>query len=201
MSGGFSAFAGPLLGGPKELQFAGHIIIGGVASRLGGDKFSNGAITAAFQYLFNEIGNCYQRGYCSEEKNNSKIIRYNAAEPRTVPPTGENFEALYCTASCLQAETGNKDILVTGGQEVSGHGANSLHYENQAVDIASRRSNPGLTDKNVNYCAANCGYLYGQYEAFTYDPDRNHCHLQLLSGESSLRNRVDSIVRYRLWPH
>jgi len=54
LSGGFSAFAGPFVQGPMPVQFAIHIAIGGLASRLGGDKFENGAITAAFAYLFNQ---------------------------------------------------------------------------------------------------------------------------------------------------
>ena len=61
LSGGFSSFAGPLIGGPMPAQLAAHIVIGGVASRLAGDKFSNGAITAAFDYLFNcslHLGAC-----------------------------------------------------------------------------------------------------------------------------------------------
>jgi len=53
MSGGFSALAGPVTQEPGPLQFAAHIAIGGIASRLGGDSFENGAITAAFAYLFN----------------------------------------------------------------------------------------------------------------------------------------------------
>jgi hypothetical protein len=53
LSGGFSAFAGPFVQGPMPVQFAVHIAIGGFASKLGGDKFENGAITAAFAYLFN----------------------------------------------------------------------------------------------------------------------------------------------------
>ena len=55
LSGGFSAFAGPFVQGPMPVQFAAHIAIGGFASKLGGDKFENGAITAAFAYLFNEL--------------------------------------------------------------------------------------------------------------------------------------------------
>jgi RHS repeat-associated protein len=55
LSGGFSAFAGPIVRGPMPLQFAAHIVVGGFASRLAGDKFENGAITASFAYLFNSM--------------------------------------------------------------------------------------------------------------------------------------------------
>jgi len=53
LAGGFSALAGPFVPGPGPVQFAAHIAIGGFASKLAGDKFENGAITAAFDYLFN----------------------------------------------------------------------------------------------------------------------------------------------------
>lgn len=32
------------------------MIVGGIASRLAGDKFANGATSAAFAYLFNDLG-------------------------------------------------------------------------------------------------------------------------------------------------
>jgi RHS repeat-associated protein len=55
LAGGTSAFASPALnsmsGGGKLIASS---IIGGVASKLGGGKFENGAITAAFGYLLNE---------------------------------------------------------------------------------------------------------------------------------------------------
>jgi len=53
LSAGFSAFAGPLIDGRMPVKLMEQIVIGGLASRLGGDRFSNGAITAAFDYLFN----------------------------------------------------------------------------------------------------------------------------------------------------
>jgi hypothetical protein len=54
LSGGAGSFAGPFLVG---LDFAGKLVatsvIGGFASVAGGGKFENGAVTAAFGYLFN----------------------------------------------------------------------------------------------------------------------------------------------------
>ena len=56
MAAGFSSFAGPVL---KDLNFEAKLVaktvIGGTASVLGGGKFENGAITAAFGYLYNEV--------------------------------------------------------------------------------------------------------------------------------------------------
>jgi hypothetical protein len=47
--------------GPDGLKIAGGVafsaVVGGTASRLGGGKFANGAQTAAFGYLFNELLN------------------------------------------------------------------------------------------------------------------------------------------------
>jgi hypothetical protein len=38
-------------------------VSGGLASVAGGGKFGNGAVTAAFGYLYNELGNGRERGY------------------------------------------------------------------------------------------------------------------------------------------
>ena len=58
ISGGVSAFASPMLPGDGKSFSAGRLvgsaIIGAVASRLSGGKAENGALTAAFSYLFNE---------------------------------------------------------------------------------------------------------------------------------------------------
>ena len=54
MSAGFAEAAGGLPGMPKDF-FGGMIaraVIGGIASKLGGGKFANGAVTAAFGYVF-----------------------------------------------------------------------------------------------------------------------------------------------------
>jgi len=58
ISGGVSAFANPMLPGDgtgfNGGRLAGSAIIGAVASRLSGGKGENGALTAAFSYLFYE---------------------------------------------------------------------------------------------------------------------------------------------------
>ena len=52
---GVSAFASPMLEGLKGPgKLIASAIVGGVASRLSGGKFENGAMSAAFGYLFNE---------------------------------------------------------------------------------------------------------------------------------------------------
>jgi RHS repeat-associated protein len=57
LSAAAGSFAGPMM---KSLNSAGQLvatsIVGGVASVAGGGKFANGAITAAFGYLFNAEG-------------------------------------------------------------------------------------------------------------------------------------------------
>ena len=60
MAQGFSAFAGPTLPGGGTGQFnagnmIGRMIIGAIASKLGGGKFENGALSAAFENLFNDL--------------------------------------------------------------------------------------------------------------------------------------------------
>lgn len=39
---------------PEQLRFVGAAVVGGTASAIGGGKFANGAVSAAFQYLLNE---------------------------------------------------------------------------------------------------------------------------------------------------
>jgi hypothetical protein len=56
LSGAVGSFAGPLL---KGLNFGAKLVatsvLGGLASVAGGGKFANGAVTAAFGYLFNSL--------------------------------------------------------------------------------------------------------------------------------------------------
>jgi hypothetical protein len=60
MAAGFSSLAGPAISGAVGESFAanlaGRMIIGAMASKLGGGKYENGALTAAMEYLFNEMG-------------------------------------------------------------------------------------------------------------------------------------------------
>jgi RHS repeat-associated protein len=53
----------------NEAKFAAAVVAGGTASALGGGKFENGATTAAFAYLFNELAHQtskLQRGYADK---------------------------------------------------------------------------------------------------------------------------------------
>lgn len=67
IAGGVSAFASPFNTATGPLKAVVQAVIGGIASRLSGGKFENGAITAAFSYLFNEVGDCVMRGSCSSD--------------------------------------------------------------------------------------------------------------------------------------
>jgi hypothetical protein len=54
LSAGVTAGAGPLINGPKGLaSLVANSVLGGVASVAGGGKFANGAVTAAFGYMYN----------------------------------------------------------------------------------------------------------------------------------------------------
>jgi hypothetical protein len=60
---GFSEFAGSYLPQENVAQFIGRTMIGGIASELGGGKFQNGAVTAAFTYLLNcGVHDCLKPG-------------------------------------------------------------------------------------------------------------------------------------------
>ena len=64
---GFAVAVGPVLPGARGsvLAYVSRAIAGGIGSTLGGGKFANGAVTGVFGYLFNELGTCIQRGYCT----------------------------------------------------------------------------------------------------------------------------------------
>lgn len=56
LAGGVSAFASPALKGLSNSgKYVAAAIIGGIASKLGGGKFENGALTGAFGYLLNDL--------------------------------------------------------------------------------------------------------------------------------------------------
>lgn len=64
LAAGMAGFMGPAIKSLK-LEFVGELaarmVVGGVGSKLAGGKFENGAVTAAFAYLFNEClhGKCW----------------------------------------------------------------------------------------------------------------------------------------------
>jgi hypothetical protein len=53
--------------------------VGGVASVAAGGNFANGAVTAAFGYLFNEMGSSAQRGYDPTEYSDGTICNAGTA--------------------------------------------------------------------------------------------------------------------------
>jgi hypothetical protein len=62
LAAGFVALAGPELPSPDNildrlLGYAESAVIGGIGSTLGGGKFENGAVTGAFEYLYNDLAN------------------------------------------------------------------------------------------------------------------------------------------------
>jgi hypothetical protein len=59
LSGAAGSFDGPLLAGLNpDAKLVATSVVGGLASVAGGGKFANGAVTAAFGYLFNEMAHC-----------------------------------------------------------------------------------------------------------------------------------------------
>jgi hypothetical protein len=91
LSGALGAAAAPAL---TDLNFGGRLVVsatlGGIGSVAGGGKFANGAVTAAFGYLFNQIG------------------RDNGESGRVGPPPGQlvvdQNDDLRIRISFLQAE-------------------------------------------------------------------------------------------------
>jgi RHS repeat-associated protein len=55
LAAGFAEFASPYISGSREFRIVQAAIVGGIGSRLGGGKFADGAVTAAFGYIFNQL--------------------------------------------------------------------------------------------------------------------------------------------------
>jgi hypothetical protein len=55
MAAGFSTLVGHIPG-ISDTKLVGRMLIGGIASKLGGGEFANGALSAAFEYLYNYGG-------------------------------------------------------------------------------------------------------------------------------------------------
>jgi hypothetical protein len=91
LSGGVGSFAGPLLTGlDSQSKLVATSVVGGLASVAGGGKFANGAVTAAFGYLFNEMGAYAMRGTPSGISNAlygdpSSIMTYPDGTPVSNP--------------------------------------------------------------------------------------------------------------------
>ncbi len=85
---GVSAFASPMLEGLKGPgKLIASAIVGGVASRLSGGKFENGAMSAAFGYLFNEA---VQRNQADGSNGSRKL--------NLLSPTDDSYPAAVRTA-------------------------------------------------------------------------------------------------------
>jgi RHS repeat-associated protein len=61
-------------------QGAAAVIAGGVGSVIAGGKFENGAKTAAFGYLFNEVGSATQRGYADSTNARGASVLFGPSE-------------------------------------------------------------------------------------------------------------------------
>ena len=107
------------------------------------------------------------------------MLRYNKPPPATVPPTGNTLESAKCVETCVRGFL-TKDLLVTGGEEKTGHSPNSCHYESEAVDFAGPKFN-SVPDEVMMECAKDCGFGHGMFEDYPGD-NRDHWHFQFGQG-------------------
>ena len=178
--GGSSELSGPIAKGVASA------VAGGVGSMIAGGKFENGAVTAAYGYLFNELqhykGSTRNRlqlgGYAFVADEGIGSVTWKSNYPNTIPVDGITGEALQCTARCT-----GQDIQATGGQEkwLNGkdgskllHSPNSAHYSNEAVDFRALT----VTNSKVLSCSANCGFGAGWWEG----GKQPHWHFQQTPG-------------------
>jgi hypothetical protein len=92
-------------------------VSGGLASVAGGGKFGNGAITAAFGYLYNELGNNHERGYEIDSKQ---------------PSFGS------CLKNCTIEHYGLDDVFGDGFDDIAGRAgvaAGSVPISKQSIGV------------------------------------------------------------------
>jgi len=189
----FGKYATNVTGGITDPIARGVVasVAGGVGSMIAGGKFENGAVTAAYGYLFNELqrylGSGRERyalaGYGSQVANEGdQNITWKPNYPATIPVDDPAADALQCTANCI-----GRDLYATGGQEQSGHSKNSDHYIDEAVDFRSVNA----TASKVLSCAANCGYEGGWFESWK----KSHWHFQLRAGNGVPQITPDPVIK------
>ena len=154
-----------LLGDSLEGSTAMSAALGGTISGLSGGDFKNGAMTAAFAHLYNDL-------------------QYHG---KTDPVTGETHEKAVCFDECVPGKA-----PITGGKEANGHTKNSFHPQNKAIDVSTWR-NPLLTDENVAQCASKCGFTHWQKHWNRKYKVYSHWHLQI--GEGNGLGAQDLIPR------
>jgi RHS repeat-associated protein len=116
ISGAFSSLAGAYPG-VSEAGLIGSAIVGAIASRLAGDSAQNGALTAAFNYLFNAAGRgrAYVQGLRGEALEiRGRILEAHISEfePASIPQTiGPRGGSRYTEAYVSKLEEVFTDVL------------------------------------------------------------------------------------------
>jgi hypothetical protein len=84
-------------------------VAGGLGSVAGGGKFANGAVTAAFGYLYNELGSYVQRGY--------QTFGYdNVTEKKVYPDGGSSWYTKWTLSEPAGSDGGwiVQEVTITG---------------------------------------------------------------------------------------
>ncbi len=140
LAGAVTSVAGPMTNG---LGYVGALIantvIGGAAAVAGGDKFANGAVTAAFGYLLSPAGTTGQAGSESEwgDAYNAEGMGHNGGPPlggesgswagRAIGVIGRLFGALGVLISSVSPLNGNEPPPLP--PYVEGQGTNGILYD------------------------------------------------------------------------
>lgn len=113
------------------------------------------------------------------------LIQMNKPAPATTLPWGTGINRLVSVADNL----GSSMPIFSGGTEQTGHSVNSLHQNNNALDISGR--NPALLGEVVRQAALAAGFPYGVFEA-----NKNHWHIQTTPDNMKDAEQYD----LRKWP-
>ncbi len=175
-------------------------VAGGAGAVIGGGKFANGAVQAGFGYLFNELGSCYQRGYCTNDRvSDGRIMSLDksiqsdvtgfvnqvGAElgvdlrvsqgTRTIQQQNELY-AQGRTQSALNAVgLSNVQAQPQLPRVTDAYGIQSNHVSGKAFDVVRMTSNGGVNWTPIDPSIAAIGARYGFTWGGTFrKPDYPH---------------------------
>jgi hypothetical protein len=167
LSGGISAAATPLL--PHDLVggTVGHGLVGGLASVAGGGKFENGAVTAAFGYLYNE----FAHGGCGGSANPTNEWRYTGTGDN---PTGKASDPTSPWLERAALATGVGRAISVIADVLSGGSSNPFSGKTPD-EIDKMFQNKGFDSRGPNPVEGKGGYVNPKTgRSYHIDPENSY---------------------------
>ncbi|MDD5330543.1 MAG: hypothetical protein PHX38_11085, partial [Sulfuricella sp.] len=127
-------------GWSREARFAATVVAGGTASVVGGGKFSNGALTASFGYLFN---------YCSHDGNCTSKLEKALWDWMPGYQIGTCINNGDCTAADWARATAGTAFAFVGGIEAKGAGVGLTELMSYGANATRVGAGEGLISLNM----------------------------------------------------